>query len=95
MNTLPSRSEGSLAQRRAVPAPSIARPGLLAAGLLLVTGLLLGGCSQMQPLINTFNPNAKPPGPPLVDLQVDAPDALKPLLEKHLDLARLLVLPSE
>ena len=63
---------------------------LLAAGLLM-----LGGCSQVQPLINAFNPNAKPSGPPLVDLQVDAPDALKPLLEKHLDLARLLALPSD
>jgi translocation and assembly module TamA len=96
MNTLPPRSGHGLAQRPAAPAPSVARPGRLAARLLLATGLLmLGGCSQVQPLINTFNPLAKPSGPPLVDLQVDAPDALKPLLEKHLDLARLLALPSD
>lgn len=96
MTTLPPRSEGGLAQSGVCLATSMARFGRgILGGLAATAGLLLSGCSQVQPLIASFNPNAKPAGPPLIDLQVDAPDALKPLLEKHLDLARLLALPSD
>lgn len=96
MNTLPPRSARGLAQRGGCLATSMARFGRgVLGGLVATAGLLLSGCSQVQPLIASFKPNAKPAGPPLIDLQVDAPDALKPLLEKHLDLARLLALSSD
>lgn len=100
MNTLPPRSERGLVSPAGLRAATTARPGrglsgLLRPGWLLPGLLLMGGCSQVQPLIASFNPSAKPGGPPLVELQVDAPDALKPLLEKHLDLARLVALGSD
>ena len=62
------------------------------AALLLPVLLLATGCSQLQPLIAEPAPAA---GRAPVDLSIDAPDALKPLLEKHLDLARLLSLPTD
>ena len=64
-------------------------------GWVVSGGLLTSGCSQVQPLIAAFDTTARPTAPPLIDLKVDAPDALKPLLEKHLDLARLGLLRSD
>jgi translocation and assembly module TamA len=51
--------------------------------------LALAGCGLMQPQPDNANAAAGPPAPPLVELQVDAPGNLKPLLETNLDLARL------
>ncbi|MBC7730029.1 MAG: BamA/TamA family outer membrane protein [Microbacteriaceae bacterium] len=73
--------------------PSAAWWALL--GLVMSGWLLTSGCSQVQPLIAAFDTTARPTAPPLIDLKVDAPDALKPLLEKHLDLARLGLLRSD
>jgi translocation and assembly module TamA len=88
MNTLPRR--GGLAVRGGRLAASWPLLGLLLSGWLLTSG-----CSQVQPLIAAFDTSARPTGPPLIDLKVDAPVALKPLLEKHLDLARLGLLRSD
>jgi translocation and assembly module TamA len=62
--------------------PFLSTASLLAASLLAMT--LLGACSAL-PI-----PVLKDPGPPPpILLQVDAPPALRTLLERHLDLARL------
>ncbi|MBL8324849.1 MAG: hypothetical protein JNJ89_07815, partial [Rubrivivax sp.] len=75
-------------RRRAVPWRGPGRSALVA--LLLPWLLIAGGCSQLQPLIAGPAAVAVP-----VELTIEAPDALKPLLEKHLDLARLLTLPAD
>ena len=96
MNRLPPHSGRCLVLQVGRMSTGLSRLGLQLKGLLLLTGLLLvSGCSQVQPLIASFNPSTKPAGPVLVDLQVDAPEALKPLLEKHLDLARLMALGTD
>jgi translocation and assembly module TamA len=61
---------------------------LLAAALLPV--LLLGACSAL-PLPARTDPGPPPP----ILLQVDAPPALRTLLERHLDLARLAQMRSD
>ena len=96
MNTLPPCSGRGPGLPAGEVVASVARPGLRQTRWLALAGwLLLSGCSQVQPLIAGLNSSAKPDGAPLVALQVDAPDALKPLLEKHLDLARLVALGSD
>lgn len=90
MNTLLPRGGRVPDQRGAAAAGSRVRMGCLL--LALAT---LGGCSQVQPLLKGLNPDAKNTSPVPIDLKIDAPDALKPLLEKHLDLARLLDLRSD
>ena len=102
MNTLPRRAGCGLSVlggRGEYGGPG-GHGGRLAAswpllGLVLSGWLLTSGCSQVQPLITAFDTSARPTGPPLIDLKVDAPVALKPLLEKHLDLARLGLLRSD
>jgi translocation and assembly module TamA len=61
---------------------------LLAAALLPV--LLLGACSAL-PLPARTDPGPPPP----ILLQIDAPPALRTLLERHLDLARLAQMRSD
>jgi translocation and assembly module TamA len=61
---------------------------LLAAALLPV--LLLGACSAL-PLPARTDPGPPPP----IELQIDAPPALRTLLERHLDLARLAQMRSD
>jgi translocation and assembly module TamA len=58
--------------------------------LLLATALLLGACSAL-PLPTRTDPGPPPP----ILLQVDAPPALRTLLERHLDLARLAQMRSD
>ena len=96
MTMLPPRAS----RRHAVPGGSGGHGGRSVAawallGLVVSGGLLTSGCSQVQPLIAAFDTTARPTAPPLIDLKVDAPAALKPLLEKHLDLARLGLLRSD
>jgi translocation and assembly module TamA len=96
MNMLPPRARRRLAVRGGGGGHgrrSAASWALL--GWVLAGGLLTSGCSQVQPLIAAFDTTARPTAPPLIDLKVDAPAALKPLLEKHLDLARLGLLRSD
>ena len=61
---------------------------LLTALFGLMLALCMGGCGLLQ-----TQPGPGTPGEtamePLVELEVDAPDALKPLLANNLDLARL------
>jgi translocation and assembly module TamA len=58
------------------------------AGLLLCC-LLLGGCAALQQAAGDA-----PAPPPVVDVQIDAPEPLKRLLDTHLDLARLVRVAS-
>ncbi len=57
---------------------------------LLGVALLLGGCASLWG--DKAGAEAQAAGPPLLVLQVEAPDDIKPLLEADLDLARLPVL---
>jgi len=59
---------------------------LLAASLL--PAALLGACSSLPLPLPLAQRSGLEPPPPIL-LQVDAPPALRPLLERHLDLARL------
>ena len=90
MNTLLPRGGRGLDVRGRGLRAAFARGSWLLAVLSMV-----GGCSLVQPLLNGAQPVPKNTHPPPIDLKVDAPDALKPLLEKHLDLARLLDLGSD
>jgi translocation and assembly module TamA len=56
---------------------------------LLIACMLFGGCAALQP---TGSEPAPPPPP--VEVQIDAPDELKRLLDTHLDLARLVRVAS-
>ena len=69
------------------------------AALALVAASLLAGCANFQPLLDEFRPRpaveatdeATPEGPPQADvyrLEVVAPEPLRSVLERHLDLAR-------
>lgn len=68
------------------------RPRRAAAAWL--AALCCSGCALLSP--KGKDPNGAPTGPPPVVLDVQAPDPLKALLEKHLDLARLgVIAPGE
>jgi translocation and assembly module TamA len=60
---------------------------LLLLGLLL--GALLGGCATTPQPAAEAAPAATPVGAAMFELQIDAPPALRPLLQTHLDLAQL------
>jgi translocation and assembly module TamA len=79
---------GTLVLSFSRPAQRLRLP-LLGAALLPV---LLGACSAL-PLPISVRPEPGPP-PPIL-LQVDAPPALRTLLERHLDLARLAQMRSD
>jgi translocation and assembly module TamA len=60
--------------------------------VLLCVCVLLGGCESVKQLLGGPKPPeaaaSAPAGPPAYDLDIAAPDDLKPLLTQHLDLAR-------
>lgn len=71
----------------------------LRAALVLAAVSLLAGCANFKPLLDEFNPRPaaevaqeeEPQGPPEADvyrLEIDAPEPLRSVLERHLDLAR-------
>jgi translocation and assembly module TamA len=70
--------------------------------LTLVLAALSGGCALLPPMPpapraadeNAAAATAQPATPPVIQLVVDAPAALRPLLLEHLDLARLQQLSS-
>jgi translocation and assembly module TamA len=54
------------------------------ATLAALAACALAGCAALRP-----TPAAAPPPPPTVDVRIEAPEALRNLLDTHLDLARL------
>ncbi|MCE2691815.1 MAG: BamA/TamA family outer membrane protein [Rubrivivax sp.] len=58
---------------------------LLAAAALASSGCALLGGRPLQ----AMDTPAAPPGPPALEIEIDAPPELRALLERHLDLARL------
>jgi translocation and assembly module TamA len=58
-------------------------------GSSMVMCMLLCGCAALQPASGDA-----PPSQPVVEVQIDAPDELKRLLDTHLDLARLVRVAS-
>lgn len=66
-------------------------PGRWLGRILLAAAVLAGsGCALLggRPLQAMDTPAATP-GPPALEIEIDAPPALRTLLERHLDLARL------
>lgn len=59
----------------------------------LMLALLTGGCAMLRPTAEAAAaPVAAPSGPPAVEVQIEAPQDLRTLLERHLDLVRLAAL---
>ena len=71
-----------------LPAPC-ARRGAAALLAALFAVVLLGGCSTLDPGGPAGSKEGEAAGPPVVQVEIDAPAPLKALLEQHLDLARL------
>ena len=66
------------------------RGGTLRTGIALAS-LLLSGCASLSGLFNGGKPAAASAADPqkiAYELEIDAPEALRPLLQEHLDLAR-------
>jgi len=60
---------------------------------LLFSCLVLTGCSLL-PRANDADPEGQPGTPLAFEVRVQAPDALRPLLEQHLELQRFRHLPD-